>query len=331
MPSSAEENAPAASSPLASWVPRFLRRPQQNDSKGLSERTFLIPKPSSSSSSSSLSRADGVTYAITPDDDPKWDPKAIGKEFLVLLKMSIPVILAYTLQNSLQTISVLLVGRSSPENLATAAFAYMFATATGWLIALGGTTALDTLCSSSFTGSKNPYELGILLQRAFIVLGAMYIPVAILWWFSEPVFIQLGQSPQLSRESAMFLRCLIPGGLGYIYFESTKKFLQTQGIMKAGTYVLLITSPLSALLNYLFVYVFRLGLIGAPLATGLSYWLSFLLLVCYARFVGGWERWGGFDRACFRNIWVFARLAGLGFIMVGTEWVCTSLFHCNNY
>jgi len=134
------------------------------------------------------------------------------------------------------------------------------------------------------------------------------------------VFIMLGQSPQLSRDSAIFLRCLIPGGLGYIYFESTKKFLQAQGIMRAGTYVLLITSPLSALLNYLFVYVFGLGLIGAPLATGLSYWLSLLLLVCYARFVGGWERWGGLDRACFRNIWVFARLAGLGFIMVGTEW-----------
>lgn len=45
-------------------------------------------------------------------------------EIWLLTKASIPVILAYTLQNSLQTISVLIVGRLSPEALATAAFCY---------------------------------------------------------------------------------------------------------------------------------------------------------------------------------------------------------------
>ena len=150
-------------------------------------------------------------------------------EFLIILRGSIPVILAYTLQMSLQTLSIVIVGRGSADDLATAAFSYMFAMATAWLIALGGSTALDTLGSSSFTGSKNPYDLGILLQRAFIVLALLYVPIAILWAFSEPVFLALGQDPQISRDSARFLRCLIPGGLGYIYFESMKKYLQAQG------------------------------------------------------------------------------------------------------
>lgn len=246
---------------------------------------------------------------------------SIAAEFLLLLKMSIPVILAYTLQNSLQTTSVLIVGRMSPEHLATAAFSYMFAMSTAWLIALGGTTALDTLCSSSFTGSKNPYELGILLQRAFIVLGLFYIPVAILWWFSEGLFLKLGQDANLAQQSALFLRWLIPGGLGYIYFEAAKKYLQAQGIMRAGTYILLITSPLNALLNWLFVYVWGLGLVGAPIATGVTYWISFVGIMTYARFIRGWESWGGWDRACLKNLTIFARLAGLGVVMVGTEWV----------
>lgn len=91
-------------------------------------------------------------------------------------------------------------------------------------------------------------------------------------------------------------------------------------IMRPGTYVLLITSPLSAGLNYLFVYTFDMGLLGAPLATGIAYWASFLLLLAYARFVEGWECWGGWSRKCFQNTWVFARLAFLGVIHVGTEW-----------
>ena len=90
--------------------------------------------------------------------------------------------------------------------------------------------------------------------------------------------------------------------------------------MRPGTYVLLITSPINAGLNYLFCYTLKMGLLGAPLATSISYWLSFILLLCYARFVSGWECWGGWSRKCLHNIGTFARLAILGVIHVGTEW-----------
>ncbi|KAI9787088.1 MAG: hypothetical protein M1839_003323 [Geoglossum umbratile] len=286
------------------------------------ERTSLLPKLIANGSGGSGEVGGAVAGEVYDIDDEEGKSKyaLVLSEFKVLLKGSIPVILAYTLQNSLQTISVLVVGRLSPEDLATAAFSYMFAMSTAWLIALGGTTALDTLASSTYTGSKNPHDLGVLLQRAFIVLGLFYVPVALLWFFSEPVFRLLGQEPELSRSSADFLTCLIPGGLGYIYFEAMKKYLQAQEIMRPGTYVLLITSPLNAGLNYLFVYTFKMGLLGAPIATGISYWLSFLLLLAYARFVHGWDCWGGWSRKCLRNMGTFSRLAGLGVIHVGTEW-----------
>src|SRR5436305_6619343 len=90
--------------------------------------------------------------------------------------------------------------------------------------------------------------------------------------------------------------------------------------MRPGTYVLLITSPISVVLNYVFVYRLKMGLLGAPFATGISYWLSFFLLLAYARFVQGWNCWGGWSRKCLNNMGVFARLAFLGVIHVGTEW-----------
>ncbi|RJE19999.1 MATE efflux family protein [Aspergillus sclerotialis] len=266
-----------------------------------SEYTSLLPRP---------------TDIDDPPDFPSQEPQCDGKqgnrravlsEFWWLLRGSVPVILAYTLQNSLQTISVLIVGRISPEHLATSAFSLMFAMITAWMIALGGTTAVDTLASSSYTGSANKHDLGILLQRGFFVLGFFYLPVAVLW-----------RAP--SRESARFLTCLIPGGLGYIYFELMKKYLQAQSIMRPGTYVLLITSPLNALLNYLFCYTFHMGLLGAPYALGISYWLSFGLLVLYARFIAGSKCWGGWTREARQNLRTFARLAFLGIVHVGTEW-----------
>lgn len=211
------------------WLPRFLQRgDRKSTSTPPNQRSPLLPKPSTSSPSDS---EDGGTYEFSEDDTSparQW-----LSELVILFKGSVPVILAYTLQNSLQTFSVLIIGRVSPEALATAAFSYMFAMSTAWLIALGGSTALDTLASSSFTGSKNPHDLGVLLQRGFLVLTAFYIPVAILWACSAPVFRLLGQEEYICVDSAKFLTALIPGGLGYIYFEAMKKYLQAQGALQS--------------------------------------------------------------------------------------------------
>ncbi|KAF2225089.1 mate-domain-containing protein [Elsinoe ampelina] len=276
------------------------------------ERTRLLPKPDDETRS--LVSQDAL------DDEDKSKTQLILSEFWILFKGSIPVVLAYSLQMSLQTVSILVVGRLSPEALATAAFSYMFAMATAWLIALGGTTAIDTIASASFTGSKDKHDLGIILQRGFLVMTLFYIPIVIVWLAAAPLFRALGQEEYIARDSARFLWTLIPGGLGYIYFECMKKYLQAQEIMRPGTYVLLITSPLNAGLNYLFVYTFKIGLLGAPIATGISYWLSFFLLVAYAKFVNGSQCWGGWSKKCMQNLGTFSKLAFLGFVHVGTEW-----------
>ncbi len=228
--------------PLHSWLPNFMRdskEPGDSADNGKPDETSSLIPRTDNHVGRPEEQESGEIYDLPDDQKSGW--QGILQEFKILWKGSIPVILAYTLQNSLQTISVIIVGRGSPEDLATAAFAYMFATCTGWLIALGGTTALDTLCSSAFTGSHDPHELGVLLQRAFIVLGGFYVPVVIIWFFSEPLFKVLGQSDQLSHDSARFLWCLIPGGLGYIYFECMKKYLQAQGLILLGSVLQILT------------------------------------------------------------------------------------------
>ncbi|KAL5604246.1 uncharacterized protein BROUX77_004432 [Berkeleyomyces rouxiae] len=280
------------------------------------ETTFLLPNPASrlaKQPSPSLRTAQPSTQSL-------WLPEAA-----VQTRAALPIILAYTLQNSLQTVSVLIAGRLSAEALATAAFSYMFAMSTAWLVALGGTTALDTLAASGFTaaaaGAADGAGLGVLLQRGLLVLSGFYALVATLWWHSEAVFRWLGQEEFICVQSAKFLRCLIPGGLGYIWFEAMKKYLQAQAIYHPGTYVLLFTSPFNALLSYLFIHRLGLGLYGAPIAIGISYWLSFFLLVAYAVFVRGSECWGGLDlRRASRHTGPFARLALMGIMHVGTEW-----------
>ncbi|PSR73118.1 hypothetical protein PHLCEN_2v11020 [Hermanssonia centrifuga] len=99
----------------------------------------------------------------------------------------------------------------------------------GWCVALGGTTALDTLGSQAFTGGDRPSDVSIHLQRCIFILWLLYIPIAIFWACVDPILRILGQEERLSHDVQCFLRFLIMGAPGYIAFESLKKYLQCQG------------------------------------------------------------------------------------------------------
>lgn len=100
---------------------------------------------------------------------------------------------------------------------------------TGWCVALGGSTALDTLGSQAFTGGERRTDVSIHLQRCIFLLWLLFVPVAFVWAYAAPVLRLFGQEEQLCIDVQKFLRVLIVGAPGYIAFESLKKYLQVQG------------------------------------------------------------------------------------------------------
>ncbi|ORZ05145.1 mate-domain-containing protein [Lobosporangium transversale] len=243
------------------------------------------------------------------------------REFKILLRYSGPVVLTYILQNSLQLASLVSLGHLGSIELAASSLASMFAAVTCWSVSLGTATALDTLCSQSYT-SHHPHTLGLHLQRAILILMLLFVPIAAIWLSSEQIFALLGQEPALAEHAAIFLRGLLPGAPAFLIFECAKKFLQAQGNMHASTYVLLIASPINVVLNYVLVWnpYIGMGYIGAPIATSISYWNMLILLILYIRFVDGYQGWGGWTRECLTGWREFLKLALPGVMMVCTEW-----------
>jgi len=193
-------------------------------------------------------------------------------------------------------------------------------------VALGGSTALDTLGSQAFTGGARPTDLSIHLQRCIILLWVLFIPVGVLWTFIRPVLLALGQTELLSSNVQRCLRVMIIGAPGYIGFESLKKYLQCQGIMRASTIVLMIVFPINVVLNIVLVHYTPLGLLGSPAALSITYWLCFILLCVYTYLSPAHAQngtWGGMQlRAALdpKSCFLFLKLALPGILMVGTEW-----------
>ncbi|KAI8388515.1 mate-domain-containing protein [Radiomyces spectabilis] len=269
---------------------------------------------------SSLSQTPTERSPLLPSS--KVDENGWSTEFKWLLKNSLPVIGTYLLQNSLQMASIFTLGHLGPTELAASALASMFASVSAWSLAFGTTTALDTLCSQAWTGAHDKTLVGVHLQRALLILAVMFLPIAVVWWNATRILLALDQEPGLALHAGLFLRYLLLGAPAFIAFEAIKKFLQAQGIMQASTYVLMFTSPLNLAINYMFVYVepFKMGFIGAPLATSISYWVMLLSLLAYIKFVDGRQAWGGWTREALTGWWPFLRLAIPGILMVCTEW-----------
>ncbi|KAJ1988345.1 ethionine resistance protein [Dimargaris cristalligena] len=274
----------------------------------------LINSPSSSSLLSSSS-------SLYEESEPaSW--AEYRTEAKILSRLTLPVVFTYLLQSSINMASVFSLGHLGANELAASALASMFASVTGWAVGIGLVTALDTLCSQSYTGARDVYAVGTYLQRGIVVITACHIPILLIWWNSEALLLALNQDPVIASLAGTYLRYLMLGCLPNLLFECVKRYLQAQGIMHASTLVLCIVAPLNMLTNYALVWYepIALGFVGAPLATSITYWLMFILLVLYTAYVDGYQAWGGWSRQGFRKLGQFLRLGLPGVLMICAEW-----------
>jgi MATE family multidrug resistance protein len=124
---------------------------------------------------------------------------------------------------------MLFIAKLGTDYLASAALATMFANVSGFSFAIGMSTALETLCSQSHTGSSDRHSLGKHLQRAFLVIGLLCIPIACSWAYSESLLLFFGQDSLLAKLSGQYLIRLIPSLFAISAAECLERYLQAQG------------------------------------------------------------------------------------------------------
>ncbi|AEO70996.1 uncharacterized protein THITE_2059628 [Thermothielavioides terrestris NRRL 8126] len=240
------------------------------------------------------------------------------REAATLIQYSIPLIVTFLLHYSVTIGSVLAVGRLGMVELAAVNLATMTASITCYVPVQGLATCLDTLCAQAW-GSGRKHLVGLQAQRMTWMLWALMVPVAVLWWFSEPVLAVLVPRKEAAALAALFLRVHILGMPGVAALESGKRFVQSQGLFQVTTYALLIGAPASFLMNFLFVFWLGWGFAGAAAAMAITQNLLPLLLVMYVWLIDGSQCWNGLSRKAFRNWGPMTKLALPGMIMIEAQ------------
>ncbi|CAL3962888.1 unnamed protein product, partial [Diplocarpon coronariae] len=222
------------------------------------------------------------------------------REGKTLWKYSSPLVVTFVLQYSLTVASIFTVGHLGKLELGAVSLASMTANITGYAIYQGLATSLDTLCAQAY-GSGKKHLVGLQLQRMVYFLWALTVPIGIIWLGAEKILEKIVPEKESAQLAGLYLRILLIGAPGYACFESGKRFVQAQGLFSATTYVLLVAAPLNAFMNWLFVWQFGWGFVGAPIAVAITDNLLPMLLFFYVRFVDGRQCWNGFTWKAFHN------------------------------
>ncbi|EPS72049.1 hypothetical protein M569_02707, partial [Genlisea aurea] len=236
------------------------------------------------------------------------------------LGLALPLIAVNLLLYSLQVISLMFVGHLGELSLSSASMATSFASVSGFSVLLGMGSALETLCGQAF-GAKQFHMLGIHTQRAVLILLALSIALALVWYNTCFILVSFGQDRSISAGAGEFNRWMIPGLFAYGILQCLIRFLQAQNIVVPMMIVAGASTVFHALLCWFFLFVIELGCKGAALANTVSYWINVFLLSLYIVFSGECrESFAGFSSEAFCDVLGFLKLAVPSAIMICFEY-----------
>ncbi|KAJ6925517.1 protein DETOXIFICATION 40-like [Populus alba x Populus x berolinensis] len=187
----------------------------------------------------------------------------------------------------------------------------------GLLLGMG--SAVETLCGQAY--GANRYDiLGIYLQRSTILLMVTALPLMVIYIFSKPILILLGEPVNIASAAAVFVHGLIPQIFAYAANFPIQKFLQSQSIIAPSAYISVGALAVHLFVTWLAVFKWDWGLLGAGLVLSLSWWI---IVVAQFAYIAMSKRcrntWKGFSLQAFDGLWRFFKLSAASAVMLCLE------------
>nr|CAD1819230.1 unnamed protein product [Ananas comosus var. bracteatus] len=240
-------------------------------------------------------------------------------EMRLLVRLAAPAVLVYMLNYVMSMATQIFSGHLGTLELAAASLGNTGIQVFAYGLMLGMGSAVETLCGQAYGAHK--YDmLGVYLQRSTILLMATGVPLAVIYAFSRPILILLGESPEIANAASVFVYGLIPQIFAYAANFPIQKFLQAQSIMAPSAYISAATVAVHVVLSWVAVYKLGLGLLGASLVLSLSWWI---IVVAQFIYIVKSERcrltWTGLSWRAFSGLPDFLKLSAASAVMLCLE------------
>ncbi|MCH1960026.1 MATE family efflux transporter [Romboutsia hominis] len=147
----------------------------------------------------------------------------------------------------------------------------------GMLIGIGTTTNI-----SIKLGQKKNYEAEVLLGNAVtlsLIIGIILTIIGII--FSEDILILFGASENTLIYAKTYIDIILVGSVVNLLSFSLYHSIRADGNPRISSGIMILGCILNASLDYLFIFIFNLGIQGAALATIIAQCVTAILTILY--------------------------------------------------
>ncbi|KAM9327259.1 multidrug and toxin extrusion protein 1-like [Gastrophryne carolinensis] len=247
-------------------------------------------------------------------------PAAIRQEIQKIISLAGPAFLAQLMIFMISIVSAIFCGHLGKVELDAVVLAIAVVNITGVAVGSGLAGACDTLMSQIY-GGRNLKLVGTILQRSILILLLACFPCWALFVNTEPLLHLFRQDPEVSRITQVYVLIFIPALPASFLYQLQARYLQNQGIIFPQVLTGFVANIFNVIINYIFLYVLKLGVMGSAWANTMSQFIQALLLFGYINLRKlHVDTWGGWSTACFDDWGSFTRLAIPSMLMLCIEW-----------
>ena len=211
---------------------------------------------------------------------------SILEEFKCLTLLALPISIMCLTEGFQMKLSNVLIGRVSGEEVSTqlsALFiAQMFLSCFSYSISEGLALYIMILCSQAH-GANQPKLAGLYYYRVLLLAILLCFPLFSLFVSVGPIIYFFTQSWELALGAGSFTTIYCFGFPAYVYYKVSISFLSSQNIVWIQIIYLLIGNVSNALLQYLFVFHYHLGIAGAAASYVISVYIIALFVFAHLR------------------------------------------------
>ncbi|NXQ54694.1 S47A1 protein, partial [Anthoscopus minutus] len=250
----------------------------------------------------------------------RWIPENFWKDVRRLLVLAGPLILIQLLIFLIHLVSSIFCGHLGKVELASVTLAIAVINVTAISVGYGLTSACDTLISQTY-GSKNLLRVGVILQRATIIILLCCFPCCAILINVEELMLVMQQDPEVSRLTQHYVNAFLPALPAVFLYNLETRYLQNQMIMWPLVLSGVIGNLINAVANYVLLYVYHLGVAGSAWANTISQYSQTIFLFVYI--IGRKlhvNTWGGWSSECLLEWDSFTSLAIPSMLMMCIEW-----------
>ncbi|NWW47269.1 S47A1 protein, partial [Pedionomus torquatus] len=237
-----------------------------------------------------------------------------------LLVLAGPLILIQLLIFLIHLVSSIFCGHLGKVELASVTLAIAVINVTAISVGYGLSSACDTLISQTY-GSKNLLRVGVILQRAILILLLCCFPCCAILINIEQLLLLIRQDPEVSRLTQRYVMAFVPALPAVFMYSLETKYLQNQMIMWPLVLSGVVGNIVNVIANCIFLYVLHLGITGSAWANTVAQYSQAIFLFLYI--IGRKlhvKTWGGWSSECLLEWDSFTSLAVPSMLMICIEW-----------